>query len=166
MHDPALSRRDLLKGAASAAALLSWAPRLRAQAESARTPRTLAPGEKLNIACVGCGGKGATDIQEVSSENIVALCDVDWSRAKQVTQKFPQEPKYQDYRVMLREMDERIDAVTVTTPDHMHDPKPRGRLTCHWCRLLHHESCRWSLLGPRGPQPRAQPAISTSPAAV
>lgn len=122
MHDPALSRRDLLKGAASAAALLSWAPRLRAQAESARTPRTLAPGEKLNIACVGCGGKGATDIQEVSSENIVALCDVDWSRAKQVTQKFPQVPKFQDYRVMLREMDERIDAVTVTTPDHMHYP--------------------------------------------
>lgn len=122
MHDSFFSRRALLKGAASAAALLSFSPRLRAQTESIRTPRTLAPGEKLNIACVGCGGKGATDIQEVSSENIVALCDVDWSRAKQVTQKFPDVPKFQDYRVMLREMDERIDAVTVTTPDHMHFP--------------------------------------------
>lgn len=122
MHDSSLSRRALLQGAASAAALLSLPPRLRAQAESIRTPRKLGPGEKLNIACVGCGGKGATDIQEVSSENIVALCDVDLARTKQAAQKFPHSPKFQDYRVMLREMDERIDAVTVSTPDHMHYP--------------------------------------------
>lgn len=122
MPDSSLSRRALLKGAASAAALISFAPRLRAQTETIRTPRKIAPGEKLNIACVGCGGKGASDVQEVSSENIVALCDVDWSRAKQVAQKFPGVPKFQDYRVMLREMDEQIDAVTVTTPDHMHYP--------------------------------------------
>lgn len=122
MHDSSLSRRALLQGAASAAALLSLPPRLRAQTESIRTPRKIAPGEKLNIACVGCGGKGATDIQEVSSENIVALCDVDLARTKQVAQKFPQAPKFQDYRVMLREMDEHIDAVTVSTPDHMHYP--------------------------------------------
>ncbi|MSU50775.1 MAG: Gfo/Idh/MocA family oxidoreductase [Opitutus sp.] len=114
-----------MQGAASAAALLMYSPRLPAQTESIRTPRKINPGEKLNIACVGCGGKGATDIQEVSSENIVALCDVDWSRAKQVAQKFPEVPKFQDYRVMLREMDERIDAVTVTTPDHMHYPIAR-----------------------------------------
>ncbi len=125
MHDSSFSRRDLLKGAASAAALMSFSPRLRAQAGSIRTPRPIAPGEKLNIACVGCGGKGATDVMEVSSENIVALCDVDWPRAKRIAQAFPNVPKFQDYRIMLRELDERIDAVTVTTPDHMHYPIAR-----------------------------------------
>ncbi len=122
MQDSSLSRRDLLKGAASTAALLTLPPHLRAQTESIRTPRKIDPGEKLNIACVGCGGKGATDVREVSSENIVALCDVDWSRAKGIAQAFPDVPRFQDYRVMLREMDERIDAVTVTVPDHMHYP--------------------------------------------
>lgn len=122
MQDSTLSRRDLLKGAASAAAMLNLSGRLSAQTGAIRRPRPIAPGEKLNIACVGCGGKGATDVQEVSSENIVALCDVDWSRAKRIAQAFPHVPRFQDYRVMLREMDEQIDAVTVTTPDHMHFP--------------------------------------------
>jgi predicted dehydrogenase len=125
MQDSSLSRRALLKGAASAAAMMSLPARIRAQTGSLRTPRRIAPGEKLNIACVGCGGKGATDVKEVSTENIVALCDVDWSRARRVAQAFPDVPKFQDYRVMLREMDERIDAVTVSTPDHMHYPIAR-----------------------------------------
>ncbi|MBI5690055.1 MAG: Gfo/Idh/MocA family oxidoreductase [Verrucomicrobia bacterium] len=122
MSEPTLSRRALLKQAASAAALLGLSGPLPAQSETVRTPRRLAPGEKLNLACVGCGGKGTSDIEAVSSENIVALCDVDWSRAKRVTQLYPNVPKFQDYRVMLREMDAQIDAVTVTTPDHMHFP--------------------------------------------
>ena len=116
------SRRELLKGAASVAAMLTLPSSLAAQPASVRTPRQLAPGEKLNIACVGCGGKGTSDVEALSGENIVALCDVDWSRAKKVGQLFPQVPKFQDYRVMLRAMDERIDAVTVTVPDHMHYP--------------------------------------------
>jgi len=122
MPDLPFSRRTLLQGAAAIAALPGLPGRAAAQTGSVRTPRPIPPGEKLNIACVGCGGKGATDVQEVSSENIVALCDVDWSRAKRVAQTYPDVPKFQDYRVMLREMDERIDAVTVTTPDHMHYP--------------------------------------------
>ncbi|MDO8545284.1 MAG: Gfo/Idh/MocA family oxidoreductase [Opitutaceae bacterium] len=122
MPAPSFSRRALLKSAASAAAMMSLPRHLVAQTDSIRTPRKIDPGEKLNIACVGCGGKGATDVQEVSSENIVALCDVDWSRAKRIAQAFPGVPKFQDYRVMLREMDEQIDAVTVTVPDHMHYP--------------------------------------------
>jgi predicted dehydrogenase len=122
MQNEPISRRALLKGAASTAALMSMSGFLSGQSASPRTPRTIRPDEKLNIACVGCGGKGATDVQEVSSENIVALCDVDWSRAKRVAQAHPNAPRFQDYRVMLREMDEQIDAVTVTTPDHMHYP--------------------------------------------
>lgn len=122
MSDSSFSRRDLLKSAASAAAVMSLPRTMIAQTDGIRTPRKINPDEKLNIACVGCGGKGTTDVQEVSSENIVALCDVDWSRAKRIAQAFPDVPRFQDYRVMLREMDERIDAVTVTTPDHMHFP--------------------------------------------
>lgn len=76
MPDHTFSRRDLLKGAASAATLLGISGRLPAQTASLRTPRAIPPGEKLNIACVGCGGKGATDVREVSSENIVALGNI------------------------------------------------------------------------------------------
>jgi predicted dehydrogenase len=122
MHEPLFSRRALLKGAASAAAVMSLPRYLAAQDGTIRTPRAIAPDEKLNIACVGCGGKGVTDVQEVSSENIIALCDVDWSRARKIAEAFPNVPRFQDYRVMLREMDAQIDAVTVTTPDHMHYP--------------------------------------------
>ncbi len=123
MHDHSPSRRSLLKGAASAAALLSLPRPGSAQpGASVRRPRVIPPGEKLNIACVGCGGKGQSDVEALSGENIVALCDVDWSKAKAIAAKFPEVPRFQDYRVMLRELDEKIDAVTVTVPDHMHYP--------------------------------------------
>ncbi len=125
MQDESITRRTLLKSAASVAAMMSLSGPLAAQTAAVRTPRKIAPGEKLNIACVGCGGKGATDVHEISSENIVALCDVDWTRAKRIAQEFPQAPRFQDFRVMLREMDEQIDAITVTVPDHMHYPIAR-----------------------------------------
>ncbi len=77
-------------------------------------------GPKLRIACIGCGGKGNSDIMGVSSEEIVALCDVDPSQAGKIFKLYPDVPKYQDFRKMLDEMDDQIDAVTVSTPDHMH----------------------------------------------
>src|SRR5690606_10982904 len=60
------------------------------------------------------------DIENVSSENIVALCDVDEAQAAKTFARFPDVPKFKDYRAMLREMDDQIDAVVVSTPDHMH----------------------------------------------
>ena len=80
-----------------------------------------APSDKLNIACVGIGGKGAMDADFVSSENIVALCDVDFAvkKAPQVIAKFPKAKKYQDFRIMLDKQKD-IDAVMVATPDHTH----------------------------------------------
>ena len=89
---------------------------------SIRRGRIIDPNKKLNIACVGCSGKGAGDIRGVSSENIVALCDVDHNLARPMFKKFPKARQYKDYRKMLREMDKKIDAVTVSTPDHMHFP--------------------------------------------
>ncbi len=76
--------------------------------------------EKLNIGVIGAGGKGYGDMRGVSSENIVALCDVDESRAAKSFADNPKANKYHDYRKML-DM-EKLDAVTVSTPDHSHAP--------------------------------------------
>ncbi len=79
------------------------------------------PNEKLNIAAIGCGGKGRTDIRSCASENIVALCDVDDERAAETFKRLPNVPRYKDYRKMLEERKD-IDAVLVSTPDHHHAP--------------------------------------------
>ncbi len=77
---------------------------------------------KLNIACVGIGGKGRSDTDACAGENIVALCDVDsGSEAYEIqTKKYPGAKFYKDFRQMLDQMGNQIDAVTVSTPDHMH----------------------------------------------
>lgn len=77
------------------------------------------PNEKLNIAAIGAGGKGFTDIQGCATENIVAFADPDDARAARTFKAFPNVPKYKDFRQMLDKHRE-IDAVTVSTPDHMH----------------------------------------------
>jgi predicted dehydrogenase len=84
-------------------------------------PGQTAPSEKLNIACIGVGGMGANDVNDVSSENIVALCDVDWGEHTAETfGKHPGAKKYKDFRRMLDAEDKNIDAVTVSTPDNIH----------------------------------------------
>ncbi len=77
------------------------------------------PSEKLNIAGVGIGGRGQGDLDEVGSENIVALCDVDDAYAGKVYAKYPKARKWHDFRKMLDEQKD-IDAVVVATPDHLH----------------------------------------------
>lgn len=76
--------------------------------------------ERLNIACIGVAGMGWGDLGNVSSENIVALCDVHESRAAKAYEAHPQAKRYRDFRRMLDEMDRQIDAVVVATPDHTH----------------------------------------------
>jgi predicted dehydrogenase len=83
----------------------------------------VAPSDKLNIAAVGCGGKAIVNIKQAyngGSDNIVALCDVDDRQAVTYRDKFPKAPYYKDYREMLDKEAKNIDAVIVTTPDHMH----------------------------------------------
>ena len=77
---------------------------------------------KLNIACVGVGGKGRSDTDACASENIVALCDVDTGCTAYETQtkKYPDAKFYKDFRQMFDQIGDHIDAVTVSTPDHMH----------------------------------------------
>lgn len=82
------------------------------------------PLGKLNVACIGIAGKGRSDAINMKSENVVAVCDVDFSskRTDAVLKAFPEAKKYTDYREMLTDMECKIDAVTVSTPDHTHYP--------------------------------------------
>src|SRR5262245_34712038 len=77
---------------------------------------------KLNVAGIGIGGQGRSDLDNIAGlgENIVALCDVDQSRAGDIYQKHPQAKHFQDFRRMLDQMDKSVDAVVVATPDHTH----------------------------------------------
>lgn len=86
-------------------------------AEGEPKPST-SPNEKLNIACIGVGGQGAGDLSSVSSENVVAMCDVDSDRAAASFNAHPKATKYTDFRKMLEQKD--IEAVTVSIPDHNH----------------------------------------------
>src|SRR5438067_13717439 len=79
------------------------------------------PSDKLNIACIGVGGMGANDVKGVGkTENIYALCDVDEHQAAQSFAAFPKAKRFKDFRVMLEKEAKNIDAVTVSTPDHVH----------------------------------------------
>ncbi len=79
------------------------------------------PNEKLNIASIGAGGKARSDIAGCArTENIVALCDVDEKNAAKTYDKYPNLPKFKDYREMLDKEAKNFDAVIVTIPDHMH----------------------------------------------
>ena len=84
--------------------------------------RTRSPNTKLSLAVVGCGGRGTENLQHVSGENIVALCDVDEARAADAFKAHPKARRFRDYRKMLDAMHSQIDAVVVSTPDHMHAP--------------------------------------------
>jgi predicted dehydrogenase len=90
--------------------------------ESSAAAQKEAPKDKLNLAVVGCGGQGAENLDKVKGENIVALCDVDERRAAEAFEKYPKVPHFRDYRKMLDAMHRQIDAVVVSTPDHMHAP--------------------------------------------
>ncbi|MBN1442144.1 MAG: Gfo/Idh/MocA family oxidoreductase [Planctomycetes bacterium] len=80
--------------------------------------------ERLNVACVGVGGRGRANLLTVAGakENIVALCDVDEDRAGESLSMFPRARKFHDFRKMYDAMHKEIDAVVISTPDHTHAP--------------------------------------------
>src|SRR5438874_3017190 len=82
----------------------------------------LGANNRLNIAGIGVGGKGASDVANVDNENIYALCDVDEVNAAGSFQKYPQAKRFKDFRVMLEKEGKHIDAVTVSTPDTINPP--------------------------------------------
>jgi len=109
-----LNRRQMLRNSALAGVGLYLSGGLRARGQS--------PNEKLNIAVIGAGGRGAANLGSVSGENIVALCDVDQRRAAPSFARFPKAKKYHDYRKLLDELDRQVDAVVVSTANHVHAP--------------------------------------------
>lgn len=111
----AIGRRKFLQtSAVSAGAAGFWlAGGLESRAQNT------SPNERLNVACIGCGGKGSSNVTGVSRENIVALCDVDDRRAAGVYQQHANVPKFKDFRQMFDRI-RNIDAVVVSTPDNTH----------------------------------------------
>src|SRR2546423_1204690 len=105
-----LQRGSLSEGLAAVGGVGSEKP--------APPPKT--PHEKLKIASIRGGGQGAGGKGKFERENIVALCDVDDARAAATFNRFPQAKRYKDFRRMLDEMGKSIDAVSVSTPDHVH----------------------------------------------
>ena len=114
MSKPVVQRRDFLKGA-SVAVLLGPL----SASDVIGAPKSAAG--KVNIGCIGVGGKGWSDMNETSAgHNIVAVCDIDEGRLAKAGERFPKAKRYTDWRQLLEQPD--IDAVTVSTPDHMHAP--------------------------------------------
>ncbi len=105
----AVKRRQFLKSSAAAASALA-------------VPGVLwskSPNEKLGIGGIGVGGKGWSDINAcATSEEIVALCDVDETHLLRAAKKYPRAATCHDFRELLDRKD--VDAVTVSTPDHCH----------------------------------------------
>jgi len=119
-----LTRREFLGETATAAAGMMIIPRRVLGGRGYQ-----APSDKLNIGCVGVGGKGTSDIWAASTENIIALCDADDTRMAEFLKDDQNKPEYQpmydkavkyrDFRQML-DKEKSLDAITVSTPDHTH----------------------------------------------
>ncbi len=112
------SRRAFLKSGTLAAAGFFIVPR-----HVLGGPGYIAPSDRLNIAGIGAGGKGASDLAEFAKSpkaNIVAFCDVDEAQAAGSVKRFPKAKFYYDFREMLEKEKNNIDAVSVSTPDHTH----------------------------------------------
>ncbi|MBI2425051.1 MAG: Gfo/Idh/MocA family oxidoreductase [Candidatus Hydrogenedentes bacterium] len=116
MNHHEITRRAFL--AATTTTALAAAFPIRVNAAEV-VPRKISPNEKMNIAAIGAGGKGLSDIMACRKENVVALCDVDWKQAEEAFYRNPEAKQFRDYRQMLESMPE-IDACTISTPDHMH----------------------------------------------
>ena len=112
-----ITRRSFLQRGAAAAAALTIVP----GSVLGKSHGHIAPTDKLNIAAVGIGGMGNANLKNVeNTENIVALCDVDWKYSKPVFDRLSNAKKYWDYRKMYDEMGKSIDAVICATADHTH----------------------------------------------
>ncbi len=111
MENNNVSRRSFVKKSA----VLTIIP-------SAVLPRrgNTAPSDRLRIAGIGVGGRGGDDLSKARGETIVALCDVDKRRIGRTMNSNPDAKFYKDFRVMLDEIENEIDAVILATPDHTH----------------------------------------------
>jgi len=122
------SRRDFLRQLSllTAATAVSALPVSTLSAKKVK-PRKIGTNEKVNLACIGIGNRGADVIRELYKTghcNIVALCDTDMGAAHtlDIINKFPDVPRFQDFRLMFDKLANQIDAVCIGTPDFSHFP--------------------------------------------
>src|SRR6185436_12718745 len=105
------TRRAFLRQAATAAAVSIGPSRVWSQS----------PNEKLNIAFVGIGGRGMSNLGGLSNgNNVVALCDLDDRSSGEAWKRFPSAKRFRDFRKMYEELGKSIDTVSISTPDHTH----------------------------------------------
>ena len=129
-----ISRADFLKASTAGLAAMTVVPGNVMGAAFGHK----APSDKLNIAAVGIGGMGNSNINNVKkTENIVALCDTDWNYAKNVFNAFPKAKKFWDWREMYDKAANEIDAVICATPDHTH-----ALVSAHAMELGKHVYCQ------------------------
>jgi predicted dehydrogenase len=119
-----LDRRDFLRASAVGAAYLATSQVAGAKPQAAGSAKDV--NGKLRLAAIGNGGKGRDDLQSISASprvEVVALCDVDSSQEHLgwAAEKFPKAERFNDYRRLLDKA-QMFDAVSVSTPDHMHAP--------------------------------------------
>ena len=118
-HRNGISRREFMTTAAAAAGAIAIVPAGVLGAKNGATP----PSDTVNVAQIGCGGKGSSDcrLAEQAGGKIVALCDVDARRGGGTFNAYRKRAKiFKDFRKLLEKMGSDIDAVIVSTPDHMH----------------------------------------------
>ncbi|MGC4046442.1 MAG: Gfo/Idh/MocA family oxidoreductase [Armatimonas sp.] len=114
-------RRTFLGAAAGAGAALLLADDAWAQTSSSIVPLKKKPGEKVRFACIGVGGKGDSDTADAANlGELVAICDIDENTLSGASKRYPNAKAYTDWRKLLAEMGDVIDAVTVSVPDHNH----------------------------------------------
>lgn len=110
-----VTRRHFLQSAGALSGALAFPHIMRSQ-------QGRSPNDRLNVAMVGVGGRGFAAVTAMKGENHVAFCDVDDVRAEKAFTEYPDVPRFRDYRRMFDKLGNSIDAVTVSTPDHMHFP--------------------------------------------
>jgi len=122
MNGKGISRRSALALGAAASGFTFLPSRVLGRGGAAP------PSEKLNLAFMGIGMAGRTQVNELASQNIVALCEVDWrekggrgmTAVASIANKYPSAKRFDDWRVMLQEMDKQIDGLVVSSTDHTH----------------------------------------------
>ncbi len=123
------SRRLFLKKAVAASVVTAF-PTIITKSFAgigASAGKTVSPNEKVNLACVGIGAQGASDLNQFAASglcNIVALCDTDMGGPATLKsiQSFPDVPRFHDFREMFDKMGNEIDAVQIAIPDFAHFP--------------------------------------------
>lgn len=138
------SRRSFMKQTAALGAAW-WVANNVARGEDSKNPL-----ERVRFACIGVDGKGSSDTDDAGKHGVVeALCDIDSNRLNKKGAKFPNAAKFSDYREMFDALGDKIDGVTVSTPDHSHAAAAISAMK-HGKHVFCQKPLTWSVIEARG----------------